>query len=96
MWQFNMLMSNHISFHTNSNTLHKSAISTPSPRVYSNITKTCITAAVVGNLFIKLNCPFEEELARFACTNAVVKARDDVATDWTRYKTLLKLVTCEF
>lgn len=89
-------MSDHIRFHANSNTLPKSAISTPRPRIYSNITKTRITATVVGNLFIKLNCPFEEKFARFARTNAVVKSSDDVTADWTRFCTFLNFVTCKF
>lgn len=91
-----MLMSNHIRFHTNSNTLPKSAISTPRPGIYSNITKTRITTAVVGNLFIKLNSPFKKEFARFTRTNAVVKTRNDVTADWTGCGTFLDLVTCEF
>lgn len=94
--QFNMLMSNHTCLHSNSNTLSKSTISAPSPRVYGNITKTRVTTAVVGNLFIKLYCSFEEKFAGLASTNAVVNAWDDVTADRTWFGTFMKRVTCEF
>lgn len=78
-----LFLRNQIWQHTRNETFIIPAQFTPGSGLNSDIA-VHVRSAVIGDLSLQLNGPFEEKLTGFAGSNPVVNARCDVPTDGTQ------------